>query len=116
MGVDFLRNKRQPHKKAWNLQILRKTDDLFADGPKRPNRVFRSILQGSANLCNGSEVLIRRLSDGNVVISQDVSLVGGIDRPASDLLRALDTHNGILAGRVYECFADLGIVDIEAEL
>ena len=56
------------------------------------------------------------MSDGNVVISQDVSLVGGIDRPASDLLRALDTHNGILAGRVYECFDDLGIVDIEAEL
>src|SRR3990167_1705209 len=103
MGVDFLRNKRQPHKKAWNLQMLRKTDDLFADEPKRPNRVFRSTLQGAANLCNGSEVLIRRLRDGNV-------------RPASDLLRALDTHNGILAGRVYECFADLGIVDIEAEL
>lgn len=116
MGVDFLRNKRQPHKKAWNIQMLRKTDDLFVQEPKRPSRVFRSSLQGAASVCNGSEVLIRRLSDGNVVISQDVCLIGGIDRPAGDLLAALDAHHGILAGRVYECFNDLGIVDIEAEI
>lgn len=115
MGVDFLRNKRQPHKKAWNIQMLRRTDDLFAQEPKCPGRVFRSSLQGAASLSNGSEILIRRLSDGNVVISQDVCLIGCIDRPAGDLLTALDAHHGILAGRVYECFGDLGIVDIEAE-
>ena len=116
MGVDFLRSKRHQHKKAWNSQMLLRTDDLFAGVPKRPSRVFRSSLQGGACLTSGSEVLIRQLDDGNVVISQDINLVAAVETPATDLLNALGTHDGILSGRVYECFNDLGIVDIETEL
>jgi hypothetical protein len=116
MGVDFLRNKRQQHKKAWNSQMLLRTEDLFAAAPKRPSRVFRSAVTAGACPRNGSEVLIRRLSDGNVVISQDISLVAAVNDPAKDLMNALERHDGILAGRVYECFDDLGIVDIETEL
>lgn len=116
MGVDFLRSKRQQHKKAWNSQMLLRTEDLFAGATKHPSRVFRSSRQGDACLQTGSEVLIRLLNDGKVVVSQDINLVAAVDAPANDLIKALETHDGILAGRVYECFDDLGIVDIETEL
>lgn len=115
MGVDFLRSKRLLHTKAWNYQILRRADDIFSEPGKQPSRVFRISMRGDARFCIGSEILIRRLSDGSVILAQEISHISHVEHPASELLIALDTHEGILAGRVYEYFDDLNVVDIETE-
>lgn len=115
MGTDFIRNKRQQHTKAWSHQYQQRAGDMFGGAERTSVFVFRASMDRSAVLPPGTEVLIRRLDDGAVAISQDICQVGHVAIPSSDLLHFLEVNDGVLAGRVYESFADVGIVDIQIE-
>ena len=115
MGVEFLRDKRMQHRKAWNLPMMARVDDLFSASVQQPVRVIRATLESGTFLKSGSEVLIRRLPDG-VVISKDICLVARVEIPSIDLLQMLDAHDGILAARVHECFDEVSTVDIELDV
>jgi hypothetical protein len=116
MGIDFIRNKRQPHRKAWNTQLLRRSTDLFTASQTRPSVVFRCQVQEANSLSQGAPLIVRRLGDGSVVITQDTQPITTVVAPSRDLQIALETHDRILAGRVYESFPDLKTFDIELEV
>jgi hypothetical protein len=115
MGVDFLRSTRQRHTKAWNSQMLHSSGDMFAVGEHRISRVVRASVENGSCLAEGAEVLIRQQSHGPVVVSQDICLVGSIESPSRDLLGVLQSRGGLLAGRVYACYEELGFADVEVE-
>ncbi len=48
MAVEFIRNKRQPHLKAWNHQLLLKVEDLFTSSSETYRQVIRSKLEPAA--------------------------------------------------------------------
>jgi hypothetical protein len=118
MGLDFLREKRQPHRKTWNEQLLHLIDDLFVATSKhdRSARVFRSALEPSISCPKGTEVLLRKTSAGQVIVSQDIHSIATITEPSKDLLTALETHHGILPGRIHDCLTDLQVAEIEVEI
>lgn len=116
MGIDFIRNKRQPHRKAWNNQLLLRSADMFGASTTRPSVVFRCQAQEVHSLPQGSPLIVRQLADGSVVITQDAETITKVVAPSRDLQTALETHDRILAGRVYESFPDLGTLDIELEV
>lgn len=108
MGVDFLRNKRMQHNKAWCDEALLKATDIFNGTPPSRARVFRGTLSGETPPQIGCELLLRRTDDGRVVASKDICLVASMDSPGQDLLAALNAHDGVMVGTVYECFEQLG--------
>lgn len=114
MGVEFLRDKRLQHRKAWNLPMMARVDDLFSANVQQTARVIRATLESGISLKSGDEVLIRRVPEG-VVISKDICLVAHVEVPSIDLVHMLDAHDGLLAARVYECFDELSTVDIELD-
>ena len=56
MGVEFLRDKRMQHRKAWNLPMMARVDDLFSASVQQPVRVIRATLESGTFLKSGSEV------------------------------------------------------------
>lgn len=116
MGMDFIRSKRQPHTKAWSRQFVSRTIDLFAGTGSSSKRVFRAANTAGHALCTGDEVLVRRSSDGTVIVSKDISQVASVAKPVHDLLHALDVSDGVMSGRVYQSFDGVGFTDIEYEV
>lgn len=116
MGVDFIRSKRQSHSKAWSQQFFGRSMDLFADSAGTVREVFRAVNAPGHVLRAGDEVLVRRLDDGRVAITRDICQVAKVETPSKQLLNVLEQHEGVLAGRVYQCLDQVGVTDIEYEV
>lgn len=113
MGIDFIRSKRQKHIKAWSRQFYSHAVDLFSGAAATTKQVIRAVTVEGQVLHSGDEVLIRRGADGRVVVSKDICNVAIVPRPSRDLTQALDVFDGVMQGRVYQCFNDAGVTDIE---
>lgn len=116
MGVEFIRNKRQRHLKAWNHQLLLRVEDMFASSSEVYRQVIRSKVVPNARVELGDQLFVRKLTDGQIVLSKDIYTVGCVEKASDELKQALDAHDGLIVGKVYECFSDLGLVDIELEI
>lgn len=116
MGVDFIRNKRLPHNKAWSRQFYGRSIDLFAGAGGNTKQVFRASTAQGHVLRPGDDVLVRKTSDGGVIVSKDICQVAAVANPSRSLLQALEILEGVMPGRVYQSLNDVGVTDIEYEV
>lgn len=100
MGTDFLRNKRDRHKKSWRRNVAwAGSSDLFvANAPVR--RVFKAKCDADVRLKRNEQVLLRLLPTGSVAVCQGVFQVAEIEKPRKSLVLKMKERQCLAYGQV----------------
>lgn len=94
MGTDFLRNKRERHTKAWRQNLARVEGDWIAQmTPVR--RIFRAQGTESLALAANQPVVLRLVSDNQVVASVGVHQIATLLKPSLALVEHLKASHGV---------------------
>ena len=114
MGTDFLRNKRERHTKAWRQSIARIEGDWLAQTtPLR--RVFRARGAENLSLAANQPVVLRLVSDNQVVASVGVHQVATLLKPSLALVEHLKASHGVGVAKVQRASASTQRVDFVVE-
>jgi hypothetical protein len=111
MGIDFIRQKRAGHRKAWREQTMLGTTDLFQQQPAPAVRLFRATSSAGSMLRTGQHVVLRRMDDG-VVVCDGTRSVAAVHNPPADLLAALDQGGGVACATVDAEHPAAGLADL----
>ena len=114
MGTDFLRNKRERHKKAWRHGIARVENDWIAGVP-RVTRVFRAKCDGPIGLAVNQTVVLRLVGDNQVVASVGIHELATLVRPSLALVDRLKASQGMGVAKVQRASSSAHRVDLVVE-
>lgn len=100
MGTDFLKNKRDRHKKSWRRNVAwAANNDLFvASAPVR--RVVKAKCEADVRLKRNEPVLLRLMPTGSVAVCQGVFQVGEIEKPRKSLVLKMKDRQCMAYGQV----------------
>lgn len=114
MGTDFLRNKKERFNKAWRHGVGQTESDWVAGTP-RVTRVFRARSDGPCTLAAKQPVLLRLVTDSQVIASTGVTQVATLMKPSTALLEQLRGRQGVGTAVVKRVSAATGRVDLLVE-
>jgi len=114
MGTDFLRSKREKHRKAWAARVASAGGDWLA-AQAGIARVFRGKANTPETLVREQTVLLRLLPDNSVVASCDIHQVAQLNKPTEALIDCLRNHHGVVPAKVHRVLKTANAVDFRLE-
>jgi len=94
MGNDYLASKKDRETKAWRRGVAQTQGDWVA-GESRVKRVFRAKGTGPCGLAVNQPVVLRLVSDNQVVVSAGVHAVATLAKPSPALVEHLKQSDGV---------------------
>ena len=94
MGNDYLASKKDRETKAWRRGVAQTEGDWLA-GESRVKRVFRAKGAGPCGLTVDQPVVLRLVSDNQVVVSAGVHAVATLSKPSLALVEHLKRSHGV---------------------
>lgn len=115
MGTDFLKNKRDRHRKAWRRNVMNAANgDLFvAAAPVR--RVVKAKCEADVRLKRNDQVLLRLTPTGSVAVCQGVFQVAEIEKPRKSLVLKMKDRQCMAYGQVRRVKAKEQLLEVALE-
>ena len=114
MGVDFIRDKRQSRRKAWNFQVSRGSQDLLATISPVIRRTCRAKLDGALPDL-GHIVVLHLTQDREVLVREQNFVIGRVANPKPELVNDLSRHSGMATASVKSRLSKSNAVDLLIE-
>ncbi len=115
MGIDFIRRAAPNFTKAWNRGKELLTDPtLFTRYPECRSRTVIADLMKNSGLTAGIEVIVC-VNGSNLILVIGNTKVGVINRPPSDLLKAIHDVGDCVLGRISRINSLSGTADVKIE-
>jgi hypothetical protein len=111
MGIDFIRQKRAGHRKAWREQTMLGTADLFRGQSATTVRIFRAVNSVGSQLRAGQRVVLRRTDEG-VVVCEGTRSIAAVLNPSADVMAALEQGDGVACATVDAAHPEAGLSDL----
>lgn len=101
MGAEFLSRTRPTIRKHIDVKrVALATPDLLTVVPTDQPRIFLASLSKGASVASG-ESLIAQTHQGQMLLLRGNTLVGALDNPPADVVRAVENSGGIANGIVH---------------
>ncbi|MFT7773237.1 hypothetical protein [Roseateles sp.] len=114
MGTEFIRNQKAQFTRGWRKGISHIQDDWIS-GSTRVTRLFRAKVDGPMSLRADQSVLLRLVSDTQVVATVGVHQMASLVKPSLALVERLKSSLGVGIAKVHRVSEATRRVDLLVE-